>query len=70
MFPDGTVQKLLPSGDRSIEFPTGQREIHTRDFKVCSSRHNEIGLREGGGTTMLSSPKKLANSAWAVFLNE
>ena len=35
-FEDGTVQKVQPNGDHTIEFPNGQKEIHTKDFKVAS----------------------------------
>ena len=34
-FPDGTVQKVLPNGDMTLFYSNGQREIYTKDFKVC-----------------------------------
>lgn len=34
VFPDSTVQKLMPNGNRTIEFPNGQKEVHTKEFKV------------------------------------
>jgi len=36
-FEDGTVQKIQPNGDHIIEFPNGQKEIHTKDFKVLTA---------------------------------
>ena len=33
-FEDGTIQKVQPNGDHTIEFPNGQKEIHTKKFKV------------------------------------
>jgi len=33
-FEDGTVQKIQPNGDRTIEFTNGQKEVHTKEFKV------------------------------------
>ena len=34
VFSDGTIQKVSVEGDRTIEFPNGQRETHTKYFKV------------------------------------
>ena len=34
VFADGTVQNVDVNGDRTISFPNGQREIHTKHFKV------------------------------------
>ena len=34
VFSDGTIQKVSVDGDRTIEFPNGQRETHTKYFKV------------------------------------
>ena len=34
VFPDSTVQKLHPNGDRTIVFANGQKEFHTKEFKV------------------------------------
>ncbi|KAJ8009052.1 hypothetical protein DPEC_G00084830 [Dallia pectoralis] len=33
VFPDGTVVKLSGSGERTVEFNNGQREIHTSQYK-------------------------------------
>ncbi|XP_064612712.1 centromere protein J-like isoform X2 [Liolophura sinensis] len=33
VFTDGTVIRVEKSGDKTIEFPNGQREIHTQQFK-------------------------------------
>lgn len=35
-FEDGTIQKVQPNGDHTIEFPNGQKEIHTKEFKVLA----------------------------------
>ena len=37
IFPDGTVIRLELSGQKVMEFPNGQREIHTPQYKVGSS---------------------------------
>ena len=34
MFSDGTIQKVNVEGERTIEFPNGQRETHTKCYKV------------------------------------
>lgn len=34
MFPSGMVVKVLENNDKEIVFTNGQREIHTKDFKV------------------------------------
>ncbi len=34
IFPDGTVIRVEKSGDKVMEFPNGQREIHTEQYKV------------------------------------
>lgn len=34
VFADGTVQQVQPNGNRTIDFPDGQREIHTKQYKV------------------------------------
>lgn len=36
MFADGTVQRLLADGNRIIEYGNGQKETHTKEYKVCS----------------------------------
>ena len=36
VFADGTVQKLLVNGNRVIEYTNGQKETHTKDYKVCT----------------------------------
>ena len=38
VFSDGTIQKVNVEGERTIEFPNGQRETHTKCYKV--SGHN------------------------------
>ena len=34
VFSDGTIQKVSVDGERTIEFPNGQRETHTKFYKV------------------------------------
>ena len=34
IFPDGTVIRVGSSGDKEMTFPNGQREIHTKTYKV------------------------------------
>ena len=34
VFSDGTIQKVSVEGERTIEFPNGQRETHTKYYKV------------------------------------
>ena len=34
VFSDGTIQKINVEGERTIEFPNGQRETHTKCYKV------------------------------------
>ena len=34
IFADGTVIRVEKSGDKTMEFPNGQREIHTPQYKV------------------------------------
>ena len=34
VFADGTVLRVDPNGHRVMEFPNGQREIHTDQYKV------------------------------------
>ena len=34
VFSDGTIQKVNVEGERTIEFPNGQRETHTKCYKV------------------------------------
>ena len=36
VFSDGTIQKVSVDGERTIEFPNGQRETHTKYYKVSS----------------------------------
>ena len=36
VFPNGTVQHQHTNGDITIEFPDGQRELHTKQFKVIA----------------------------------
>ena len=38
VFSDGTIQKVSVDGERTIEFPNGQRETHTKYYKVSESR--------------------------------
>ena len=35
MYNDGTVQRVSTDGVRTMEFPDGQKEIHTTEYKVC-----------------------------------
>ena len=35
IFTDGAVERLGTDGSRTIEFPNGQKEIHTKGHKVC-----------------------------------
>lgn len=37
MFSDGTIQKVSVEGERTIEFPNGQRETHTKYYKVSTA---------------------------------
>ena len=37
VFSDGTIQKVSVEGDRTIEFPNGQRETHTKYYKVSTA---------------------------------
>ena len=37
VLPDGTVHQAHLDGEHVIEFPNGQREIHTDQFKVTGS---------------------------------
>ena len=34
VFSDGTIQKVNVEGERTIEFPNGQRGTHTKCYKV------------------------------------
>ena len=34
VFGNGTVQYIHGNGDKTIEFTDGQREIHSKDYKV------------------------------------
>lgn len=34
IFPDGTVIRVEQNGNKVMEFPNGQREIHTQQYKV------------------------------------
>ena len=34
IFVDGTVIRIDKAGNKTMEFPNGQREVHTADFKV------------------------------------
>ena len=43
VFADGTVQRLLVDGSRVIHYPNGQRETHTKEFKVGEEREG-LGL--------------------------
>ena len=43
-FPDGTVQKVLPNGDMTLFYANGQREIYTKDFKVCLFKYQSINI--------------------------
>ncbi|CAH3160393.1 unnamed protein product [Porites evermanni] len=35
VFSDGIIQKVNVEGERTIEFPNGQRETHTKCWKFC-----------------------------------
>lgn len=37
VFSDGTIQKVSVEGERTIEFPNGQRETHTKYYKVSTA---------------------------------
>lgn len=37
VFSDGTIQKVSVEGERTIEFPNGQRETHTKYYKVSAT---------------------------------
>lgn len=39
VFADGTVQRLMADGNRVIEYGNGQKETHTKDYKVSSTYH-------------------------------
>ena len=39
IFADGAVERLATDGIRTIEFPNGQKEIHTKDHKVRCKLH-------------------------------
>lgn len=43
-FPDGTVQKVLPDGNMTLFYANGQREIYTKEFKVCSLIHDLVTM--------------------------
>jgi hypothetical protein len=34
LFPDGTVAQTFINGDKILSLPNGQREIHTKEYKV------------------------------------
>ncbi len=34
IFEDGTVIRIDKNQEKTMEFPNGQREIHTKDYKV------------------------------------
>lgn len=34
VFPNGSVQKILPNGDCTIQLANGQKEFHTKEYKV------------------------------------
>ena len=34
IFPDGTILRIDKNGEKILEFPNGQREIHTQQHKV------------------------------------
>ena len=38
VFSDGTIQKVNVEGERTIEFPNGQRETHTKCYKVSGDK--------------------------------
>ena len=38
VFSDGTIQKVNVEGERTIEFPNGQRETHTKCYKVSRNK--------------------------------
>ena len=43
IFTDGTVIRIDVAGDKTLEFPNGQREIHTQQYKVSETlRFNVI----------------------------
>jgi centromere protein J len=35
IFPDGTILRIDKNGEKVLELPNGQREIHTSELKVC-----------------------------------
>ena len=39
VFSDGIIQKINVEGERTIEFPNGQRETHTKCYKVSGDTH-------------------------------
>ena len=39
IFEDGTVIRVEKNGDKTMEFPNGQREVHTVDYKVKETLH-------------------------------
>ena len=39
VFKDGSIQKRASDGTTSIEYPNGQREIHTAEYKVAKDNH-------------------------------
>lgn len=41
VFSDGTIQKVSVEGERTIEFPNGQRETHTKYYKVSTTFFSE-----------------------------
>lgn len=36
IFQDGTIMRIDKNGERILEFPNGQREIHTQHYKVST----------------------------------
>ena len=38
IFPDGTILRIDKNGEKILEFPNGQREIHTQEHKVSDSQ--------------------------------
>lgn len=50
VFTDGTMERISVDGERIVEFPNGQRETHTKLFKVrLTILNNESSLPTPSG---------------------